>query len=76
MNISDGYRGAHLRVRKPWHQLMIVRQVAVLVGEDSWDRGVCWTKSIIVSAFGEHGVLNLMEIREASMSVGDIWSRL
>ena len=46
------------------------------VGDDLLDRGVCWKKSGIVSAFGKRGVLNLMDTRESSTSVGDIWSRL
>ena len=46
------------------------------VGDDSWDRGVCWAKLGIVSASGKQGVCNLMEIVRASISVGDIWSIL
>ena len=46
------------------------------VGDNSWERGVCWTKSGIVLAFGKQGFCNLMDIDGASTSVGDIWSRL
>ena len=46
------------------------------VGDDSWDRGICWAKLGIVMASGKRGVCNLMEIVGTSMSVGDIWLRL
>ena len=48
----------------------------MLVGDNLWDRGVCWKKLGTVSASGEQGVLNLTEIGEASTTVGDICPRL
>ena len=45
-------------------------------GDDSWDRGVYWAKLGIVSASGERGVCNLMNIVGDLTSVEDIWSRL
>ena len=45
------------------------------VGDDLWNRGVCWAKLVIVSASGERGVCNVMEIVGALTFVGDIWSR-
>ena len=46
------------------------------VGDDSWDRGVCWEKLGIVLTSGERGVCNLMEIVGTSKSVVDILLRL
>ena len=48
----------------------------MLVGEYSWDRGVCWEKLGIVSLSGEQGVYNLMEIVGSLTSVVNICLRL
>ena len=61
------------RVRKLWRWFTITHQVAALVGDDLWDRGVCWGKSGILLASGERGARNLVDIVGSLMSVGDIW---
>ena len=62
------------RVRKLWRWFTITHQVAALVGDDLWDRGVCWGKSGILLASGERGAHNLMDIIVAPIYAGDIWS--
>ena len=68
--------GLHRRVWKPWRWLTIIHLVAESVEDDLWDWSVCWTKLRIVSASGERGVCNLMDIREALTSIEYIWLRL
>ena len=53
--------------------MTIIHQVAVSVGDNLWDRGVCCSKSGIVSAYGDQGACNLMDIVAASTYVGDIF---
>ena len=71
--IKPDLEGLRLRVRKPSRWLKIIHQVTAAVGDNSWDRGVCWGKLGIVSESEERGACNLMDIVGASTSVGDIW---
>ena len=54
--------------------MTIIQQVAAAVGENLWDRIVCWRKLGIVLASVERGARNLTEIVRAPKSVEDIWS--
>ena len=56
--------------------MTIIHQFAAAVGYDLWDRSVCWGKLGIVSAYGDRGARNLMDIVGAPTSAGDIWSGL
>ena len=73
VNISDGFGGLWSQVGKPWRRLTIIHQFAAAVGDDLWDRGVCWGKLAIVSTYSEQGARNLMEIVGASTSARDMW---
>ena len=46
------------------------------VGEDLWDRDVCWGKSGVTSESDDQGDHNLTDIVGAPASVEDIWSGL
>ena len=47
-----------------------------MVGENSWDRGVCWEKLVGTLASDDGGTLDLMESVETPTSVVDLWSGL
>ena len=46
------------------------------VGDNLWDRSVCWVKLGIVSAYGNQGSRNLMKTVGASTYFGDIWLKI
>ena len=69
-------RGSRRRVQKPWRRLTIIHRVTAAVGDHLWDRSVCWVNLGIVSASGEQGAHNLMEVFGSTTSVGYIWSGL
>ena len=68
--------GSRLQIQKLWHQLKIFKGVMAVIGENKWDRGVCWENlgGALVSNNG--GASDLMETVGVPAYVAYIWSGL